>query len=558
MVDKLTFRFTGGATVRIGGAEIDLKASADNFAYQGRKGERALKGFKHDDGTFFRLKDRGDGGVDVVVYGEPALLSKYHFKVRGGDLTKARIGGDDFRRDAKADPVKAEFSFGGNRLAPDKLEAFLLDHGLMQQPALPLAQKDRLSSGLQPDAVQGRDRENEARPSSRSGLALIQGQDPEPRVNCRGLGYHYTSWGTNYSLGKLTTSVLKIVTLSPALRWAGAKLQGGHSKGARYVVGAAFKGLGNLTSGLAGLVGGTVSWGEALVSNLGGTAIQLLRGRPSEISFFKKGQQQDVTAEMAKLALPKAVMASAASSLASDPLVPDGYPFAPESLIPRSVLSREHGGTGELGLMKYESGRLVSDHWSALRIGVFVGPRDEIYLAFAGTKPVARPGTLKSNAVQFFGIKDTAFNDADKVVRAFKAAHPDREINLIGHSLGGAIATYAGIKNGVPVTGFNSAGLSLGLRNELGADAIDAASVVHLNTAGDPLSQYVQNQRFGVTGASQVGIRYRIPESKGHRTNDVVNALTKLVTGPDSEYPGSVDDFDYPEDDADNGGVDRK
>ncbi len=53
MVDKLTFRFTGNATVRIGGAEIDLKASADNFAYQGRKGERALKGFKHGDGTFF-------------------------------------------------------------------------------------------------------------------------------------------------------------------------------------------------------------------------------------------------------------------------------------------------------------------------------------------------------------------------------------------------------------------------------------------------------------------------------------------------------------------------
>ena len=369
------------------------------------------------------------------------------------------------------------------------------------------------------------------------GLSRIQGQQVKPQGAFAGRGFHYTSWGTNHSLGSLTTSTLKMLTLSTPARWVGAKIQGGHDSGARYWVGALVKGLANITSGIAGLVGGTVSWGEGVVSNLGGATLRLLSGQPSNISFLNKGKQQHLPPELAKSVLPQALMASRAYDDAGDfQIPPDFMPFD-KSMIPPSLLSKEQGGTGKMGLMKFESGRLTGDSWSAMKVGVFTGPKNEIYLAFAGTEPIHRAGTLKSDVVQVFGIKDTAFHDAVKVVKAFKDAHPGREIHLVGHSLGGALASYAGIKNDVPVTAFNSAGLSLGLRNDLGADAIDKAQVNHFNTSNDPLSQKAEGRRFGLTGSSQVGERYEISNSGGHGIEDVFAGLKLVANLPSFAKP---------------------
>jgi hypothetical protein len=373
---------------------------------------------------------------------------------------------------------------------------------------------------------------------SGTGLARIQGQHAKPRGAFEGRGYHYTSWGSNHSLGSLTTSALKVLTLSTAARWAGAKIQDGHSTGARYWAGAMVKGLANITSGVAGLVGGAISWGEAVVSNLGNAALHLQLGQPSKISFLSKGKQQDIPQELAQKALPRVFMASKAYDDAGDYAMPSDYkPIRDPAEIPPALLSKEHGGTGKMGLMKLDEGRLISDGWSAMRVGVFTGPQNEIYLAFAGTEPTNRPGSLKSDLVQGLGIKDTAYHDADKIVKAFKAHYPGREIHLLGHSLGGGLATYAGIKNQLPVTAFNAAGLSLGLRNELGADAIDQAQVTHINTSNDPLSQKVENRRFGVLPTSQVGDRYKIPNSGGHGILTVFDGLKAAARQTDYAKP---------------------
>ena len=529
MVDKLTFSFGGDARLRIGGQEINLKEAAATLAYQGRLGERTLQGFKHSDGTFFRLKRRAGGGVDLLIYGEPDALSRYRFKVLGGELTKARLDNSDFRRTGDSAPGSGPFTVEGRQLFGEARAKFLQAKGLVRRPisAVPPHASTHTETGRMPQADPRLS--HAGPPDSRSGLALIDGQDAQPRGQCQGLGFHYTSWGTRHSLGSLTTSALKVLTLSPAFRWVGAKIQGGHSQGVRYWTGAGFKLVANLTSGLAGLVGGTVSWGEAVVSNLGGAALRLVSGQRSKISFLTKGKQQIATPDLAREALPKALMSSASGRSGPGGPLPEGYRFASRELIPPALLSRENGGTGEMGLMRFESGRLINDRWSALRVGVFVGPQDEIYLSFVGTQPSTRPATLKSDIVQALGIKDTAFHDADKLLRAFKQAYPDRSINVIGHSLGGALATYAGIRNQLPVTAFNSAGLSLGLRNSLGADAIDAATVVHINTTGDPLSQRVEGRRFGILPTSQVGVRYRIPDSGGHRTIHVIQGLEQLA-----------------------------
>jgi putative lipase involved disintegration of autophagic bodies len=140
---------------------------------------------------------------------------------------------------------------------------------------------------------------------------------------------------------------------------------------------------------------------------------------------------------------------------------------------------------------------------------------------------------MKSNLAQGLGIEDSAYQEADAIVKAFADKHGPDNVRLLGHSLGGGLATWAGIKNGVEVTGFNSAGLHPNLRNRLGADRIDKAmregKVRHFNTKKDPISQFLEGRRFGLDASSQVGVRYLIPKSKGHSLLHHENALKRLV-----------------------------
>jgi|GEM_PF-6839574 len=133
MTDKLTFSFNGPVKVRIGGQDIDLGAKSDALNYAGRNKDGPLAGFKADDGAFFRLKDKGGGRVDVIVYGEPEKLAKYQFKVRLGDLTKARFAdGGDFRRAAES---ARNFTLDGKSLAVSQRDIFLRENAFVSSPS---------------------------------------------------------------------------------------------------------------------------------------------------------------------------------------------------------------------------------------------------------------------------------------------------------------------------------------------------------------------------------------------------------------------------------------
>ena len=135
MTDKLTFSFNGPVKVRIGGQDIDLGAKSDSLTYAGRNKDGPLAGFKADDGTFFRLKDKGGGRVDVVVYGEPEKLARYQFKVRSGDLTKARFAdGGDFRRTPES---ARNFTLDGKALTGSQRDAFLRDNAFVAKDLPP-------------------------------------------------------------------------------------------------------------------------------------------------------------------------------------------------------------------------------------------------------------------------------------------------------------------------------------------------------------------------------------------------------------------------------------
>ena len=135
MVDKLTFSFAANARVRIGGQEIKLRESTDSLAYHSAsKGDRTLQGFKAADGTFFRLKDRAGGGVDVIVYGEPKSLARYRFSVKSGELAKARFADGDFRR-SDATLRQSSFTLDGAQLSAVRRQELLDRYDLSRHPA---------------------------------------------------------------------------------------------------------------------------------------------------------------------------------------------------------------------------------------------------------------------------------------------------------------------------------------------------------------------------------------------------------------------------------------
>jgi hypothetical protein len=135
MTDKLTFSFQGPVKFRLGNTEIDLSKQSTEFntARSGGKSE-PLKGFQAADGTFFRLKKHASGdGVDVIVYGTPENLAKYQFKVKNGDLRKARFSDGAFGKDAGA-AAAGSFKLKGSSLDGATRAKSLKTLGLTQLP----------------------------------------------------------------------------------------------------------------------------------------------------------------------------------------------------------------------------------------------------------------------------------------------------------------------------------------------------------------------------------------------------------------------------------------
>lgn len=401
----------------------------------------------------------------------------------------------------------------------------------------------------------------------------------------RNLGYHYTSTGYTpggLSPSRLLNTTLRWVTLSTPFSKLGNAIQGGYdsqatttSGKARYWTGAIIKGFANITGGAAGLVSGTVATGTAMTTNIVGGLGRVVAGAIvglggvfankqewkskaldlMKTSFLRKNEQTPLNAEGAKNVMDQAQLARITSST-SYRRMPEGFQTAKIEDIPVSVLARGATTTstgedaklrGNIAIRADQHGGptdsdplvLVGDAWSALKVCVFKTTDEptKFVLSFAGTElKDGRHATVKSDVNQTLGIKDTAFEDAERVVKAFAKQYGADNIEVVGHSLGGALAQYAGIKHGVKVTAFNSMGLSVSLRDRLGAEKINEANVTHINSSGDSLSQRVEAGRFGITASSQVGKRYVIDvEHKGgHKMEKILDGLEKMTpqTGP--------------------------
>ncbi|WP_395684889.1 hypothetical protein [Caenimonas koreensis] len=365
-------------------------------------------------------------------------------------------------------------------------------------------------------------------------------------------GRSFTTWNTEQTLGTLVEEVPMCVLGRP-LHKLGDLVQDGMGRGPGYNAGCAIHGVANVIGGTVKLLASAVSTAEqsihdlmdALVrvpaastlavaesvmpASIARACVQLGDDIVNSSAFMQRGTQVRLTAdEAARVRVPAALafVTSCATPYAG-PLPVDRMERAAVHELPQDILPRGHAaypnGTGKLAKFHYdaEAGQLSGGPWAPLRVGVYIdrhGGGTTYFLVFTGLNFPKQKGLLKSLVAQGIGIADSAFEDADTLVRAFrhKCQAEGAALHLVGHSLGGAFAQYAGIGNNVQVTAFNSAGLSVHLRNKLGSRRIDEADVEHFNSEDDWLSQKLEG-RFSPVITTQVGRRYVIEGTSGHR-----------------------------------------
>ncbi len=117
------------------------------------------------------------------------------------------------------------------------------------------------------------------------------------------------------------------------------------------------------------------------------------------------------------------------------------------------------------------------------------------------------------------GYADDTFMQARELVRDIARKNGGR-VQVTGYCLGGALAQYAGIAADVPVTCFNSMGLSSKLADELidvedivrGRARTKTMRVTHINAEHDWVAHKLQT-RYLPLALTQAGDRYKVPGS---------------------------------------------
>ncbi len=109
--------------------------------------------------------------------------------------------------------------------------------------------------------------------------------------------------------------------------------------------------------------------------------------------------------------------------------------------------------------------------------------RETVVLAFRGTDDLADGVT---NAEHIAHVP-SQYLQAVQVTAAIRARYPDADLVLVGHSLGGGLASYAGLMTGTRAYAFNAAGPQGPTAERLPSGA-DTTLVTHINTESDPLT----------------------------------------------------------------------
>lgn len=206
----------------------------------------------------------------------------------------------------------------------------------------------------------------------------------------------------------------------------------------------------------------------------------------------------------------------------------------PDSLEAAMMSNHVYEGSGELSggwICNY----LYSNPNNGLKYGIYSRLKEngtfEYALVFAGTK-ITDPKDLQTDKDQYMGKMDewflqdngekgkTQYGEALTESKRFLSAIEGSEGTILGHSLGGGLATVGSLATGLPAMTFNPAGVHKNTINRLGLQNANSSQITNYVIAGEIVSvsnmlnpniinmgttyYYLQNPiilRFGVLGS---------------------------------------------------------
>ena len=173
---------------------------------------------------------------------------------------------------------------------------------------------------------------------------------------------------------------------------------------------------------------------------------------------------------------------------------------------------------------------------------------DVIKVIFAGTEPGAkvdsdRQGTIKTNITQRLGSFSAMYRDAAGIGRMILDHAGDKQVQFMGHSLGGGLAQFAlganvaSDKERVSAMTFNTAGLAGSTLAALGEDRVGQSHdrVVNMRIEGDPVSP--GSDRGEMLKGIALGNMFTLAqpgaaaiEPSAHGTGQILAEISKAMT----------------------------
>jgi len=144
-------------------------------------------------------------------------------------------------------------------------------------------------------------------------------------------------------------------------------------------------------------------------------------------------------------------------------------------------------------------------------------------------------GVVWSN---LFGLKTGLYNQAEQLYLALKD-HPDlqgKKLTLVGHCMGGSLASYIGIKNQVKVNSFNTLAHGVKIQKEIGNEKLKHADeyVTHVSIGKDffsdcPNTSVIDriSNLMGIRTPGNFGKHYTVPVFADYNKKSQGNALAK-------------------------------
>ena len=122
----------------------------------------------------------------------------------------------------------------------------------------------------------------------------------------------------------------------------------------------------------------------------------------------------------------------------------------------------------------------------------------EYVLAFAGTNDIK---DVQQDLAQFLGSGDASqYGNAVNLGKDFASLYVGYEKTLVGHSLGGGLATAASMSSGIPAITFNPAAMTEYTKEQLGIQNVPSICVTNYVVVGDPLSMFQNKMGLSLPG----------------------------------------------------------